>query len=521
MSLTSKKLMSASGGGDEGFDVFQAYLDDQNDASLVDTLVLGSISIGAKEGNGTGIYVSPDGTKLYVVGTSSDDANEYDLSRPFDTSSATFNQAFALNTNANNPQGIFFKDDGTKMFISTDDGTERVAEYALSTAWDVSTATYTDNLDVSAKVSMTRGIHFKPDGTEIFIADMLNKIFKYTLSTAWDVSTGTYDSEYSHTTDTQLNDVAFTSDGLTMLTIAADDDDVFKFSLSTAWDLSTVTYDSENLTLGSETLAFMLHISDDDQYIYHGGKSTDSVITRSWRGFLVRSQESLPYGITFKPDGTQMFISGKLEDGINAWDLSTEFDVTTATHSAGSGTLRTTLQGHAWKPDGTRLFFSSSEGYIFRYDLSTAWDVTTATIVQSLGFDYGSDSRGLSFNPDGTKLYVSEEDTNRVIQYTLGTAWALSPKTLDGYISCGTDPAGHLWNSDGTQFMVSVDQGIRIYDLSTAYDITTATENSESPYALLAGNTEGDLAWNDDGTKMYHLSQEIDKVYTYTVGERP
>ena len=38
----------------------------------------------------TGIAFSSDGTKMFVIGSTGDDVNEYDLSTPFDASTRTF-----------------------------------------------------------------------------------------------------------------------------------------------------------------------------------------------------------------------------------------------------------------------------------------------------------------------------------------------------------------------------------------------------------------------------------------------
>jgi hypothetical protein len=48
------------------------------------------------------------------------------------------------------PTGMAFNTDGTKMFLVGNYGND-VDEYALSTGFDVSTATFTDSFSVSAQ----------------------------------------------------------------------------------------------------------------------------------------------------------------------------------------------------------------------------------------------------------------------------------------------------------------------------------------------------------------------------------
>jgi len=47
--------------------------------------------------------------------------------------------------------------------------------------------------------------------------------------------------------------------------------------------------------------------------------------------FNIRSDETSPTGITFKPDGTKMFITGINMRKILQYNLTTAFDVTSAT----------------------------------------------------------------------------------------------------------------------------------------------------------------------------------------------
>ena len=67
---------------------------------------------------------------MYVVGTSGDDVNEYDLSTPWDVTSASYLQNFNVEIQAPTVEDVFFKDDGTQMFI-LDLTDRRVYSYTL------------------------------------------------------------------------------------------------------------------------------------------------------------------------------------------------------------------------------------------------------------------------------------------------------------------------------------------------------------------------------------------------------
>jgi hypothetical protein len=76
---------------------------------------------------------------MFVVGTTGDDVNEYDLSVGFDVSTASYSQNFSVAAQETTPTDVPFNTDGTKMFILGITGDD-INEYTLSTGFDISTA---------------------------------------------------------------------------------------------------------------------------------------------------------------------------------------------------------------------------------------------------------------------------------------------------------------------------------------------------------------------------------------------
>ena len=50
-----------------------------------------SFDVSTQETNSAGVVFNNDGTKMFVIGNTGDDVNEYTLTTPFDVSTATFN----------------------------------------------------------------------------------------------------------------------------------------------------------------------------------------------------------------------------------------------------------------------------------------------------------------------------------------------------------------------------------------------------------------------------------------------
>ena len=90
-----------------------------------------SFSVAAQETNPTSVFFKPDGLKMYVLGFAGDDVNEYNLSTAWDVSTASFLQLFSLSAQETSPNGIFFKPDGLRMYIVGLTGDD-VNEYNLT-----------------------------------------------------------------------------------------------------------------------------------------------------------------------------------------------------------------------------------------------------------------------------------------------------------------------------------------------------------------------------------------------------
>ena len=175
-----------------------------------------SFSVGSQETGGTGIFLKPDGTKVYICGFSGDEINEYGLSTAYDISTATFNQLFSISAQEASSRQVFFKSDGTVMYV-IGVTTDTVYQYPLSTSWDISTASYASkSFSVASQDAAPVGLSFKSDGTKMYVSGSSsgNNVYQYSLSTAWDVSTASYDSvSFTATGVSSLRGVWFSSDG--------------------------------------------------------------------------------------------------------------------------------------------------------------------------------------------------------------------------------------------------------------------------------------------------------------------
>jgi len=133
------------------------------------SVFLQNFSVASQETVCLGFTLSPDGIKMYVSGFSSGGkVNEYTLATAWDVSSATHVQNFSTVGQDADPRGVVFKPDGRKMFFIGASGDD-VNEYDLGTAWNISTAVFLQNFSVAAQETLPAGLFFKPDGLKMYV----------------------------------------------------------------------------------------------------------------------------------------------------------------------------------------------------------------------------------------------------------------------------------------------------------------------------------------------------------------
>ena len=204
-----------------------------------------SFSVTSQAGLPRDLAFNSDGTKMYVVGSVTDSVFQYSLSTAFDVSTASYDSvSLSVSSQETNPFGMTLNDDGTKLYIvgSTSDA---VSQYSMSTAYDLSTASYDSvSLSISAQDTNPRGIAFNDSGTKMYIAgNTSDAVLQYSLSTAYDLSTASYDSVSFSTSsqDTSPFGIAFSSDGAKMFIAGDGNDKIYQYTTGSAY---TVTYDS-------------------------------------------------------------------------------------------------------------------------------------------------------------------------------------------------------------------------------------------------------------------------------------
>ena len=499
-----------------------------------------SLSVTSQEATPFGLFIKPDGTKLYVVGISGDDINEYNLSTAWDISSGTFLQSFSVAGQEIEPTDVFFKPDGLKMYVVGLTGRE-VNEYNLSVAWNVSTASFVQLFSLSAQDTSPLSLHFKPDGTKMFImGGSTDRVLEYSLSSAWNVSTASYTQGFSiSSVDNSPYGLDFKPDGTEFYYTGTIGDSAYKFTMSTAWDVSTATYSGENLyLLNQDTQTYGIQFKDDGTKLYALGGGSDTIYQYST--VLTTKALDLSTGSVFEITPTsdiQVTLSNPADSGtVSGATLlldgggSAGYDLSNGAYSAVSfdvSSQEANPSGITFNANGTKLYLSGSTGdSIYQYSLSSAYDLTTMS-YDSVSFSVASQEtqpNSLAFNNDGTKMYVVGQITDAVYQYSLSTGFDLSTASYDSVsfsvASQETQPTGIAFNSNGTKmYIVGYNtDAVYQYSLSTAFNLSTASYDSVSLSVASQNGEMRDITFSGDGTKLFLVGESgSDAVYQYSL----
>ena len=179
------------------------------------------------------VFFKPDGTIMYVVVSSTSRVYQYTLSTAWDvTSAGTATAVWISSVDDSSMRAMAISDDGTKLFM-LGATTDSVYQYTLTTPWDLtavssSTASFSVTQD-----TIPSGLVIAANGNRMFIAgNSTDDVFEYTLNTAWSIASVTYVQNYAFTSEANVEDVAFKADGTKMFMLGAQSDAVNQFSLS-------------------------------------------------------------------------------------------------------------------------------------------------------------------------------------------------------------------------------------------------------------------------------------------------
>jgi len=250
---------------------------------------------------GTGIFFSEDGSKMYLTMYGQDSIYQYDLSTPWDQSTASYNnKTYSFLTQDENSIASYIKPDGTTLYM-TSYGlyNSDVWQYSMSTPWDISTLSYSNKVLQPTNAHDAAGIFMSRDGTKVYLMSYTSStIRQHNLSTAWDISTASATHNAQKDIGTTVSDTGsgwyeiwMSPDGTELWAIRSSTEYIYRLTMSTPWDISTASY---------------------------AGSSTNRINIGSFGSPMT---SPYVYGIYLKPDGSKLYTYHYNSDEIHRFSL--------------------------------------------------------------------------------------------------------------------------------------------------------------------------------------------------------
>lgn len=226
------------------------------------------------------LYISPNGTKMYIVGQTNDRVYQFTLAVANNTATASYdNISFLVSGQETAPNALTFNNNGTKMFVLGETA-DSVFQYVLTNPYDVSSASY-GGVFYNVGFTVPTGLAFSSNGTKMYVVEngASSVLRQYTLSTAFNPSTATVD--VSVNTDVICGAggamaLHFSGDGKYAWT-QNDSDNICGRTFSNAWHIPSGTGFGFVGVVGTDSSIHGIHVVDNGNYIAYAGAFSDKI----------------------------------------------------------------------------------------------------------------------------------------------------------------------------------------------------------------------------------------------------
>ena len=587
-----------------------------------------NFSVSSEDTYPEGVVFNPAGTKMFVVGSNYGNVYEYTLTTPFNVSTAAYtDNSFSVSNRDPSPSGVAFNPAGTKMFVVGYDG-YNVNEYTLTTPFDISNVSHTGTLLVRSQDGTPADVAFNPAGTKMFVVGYAGgNIHEYTLTTPVDLSklfisetgsvngTGTALSGASietvgnstsieiKLTAPQLQSViALTTPELDILAAAVSDvsgnEILASYDNIIAVTNSVAAVSPPPLAAPTGLSVFVFAIAADITWTAPA-ISANSFYDISNVSYIVyvtdvadgtTVQHTVPVGTTGHT--TNLILGKSYEVTVEAKALLSDSTVLSSQPTAAvsfdmplaplpdapTNLLVNVINGTAAEITWTAPTMDANEYYtigdvIYQVDVISSdgadefgdtvtdttytvtgltsgesYDVHVSTMIFGIGYFVTSSPVTASFNMPaavvvdsgaGTPLPLAADNTpptfesaaldeeTGVLAITFDEIIAnegfdLSTASHTDTFNVGSQdgtPTGVAFNPDGTKMFVVGYNTEKIYEytLTTPFDLSSSSYANRSFPVGLQDTTPDGMAFNPDGTKMFVVGIENEKIYEYDI----
>ena len=195
--------------------------------------------------------------------------------------------------------------------------------------------------------------------------------------------------------------------------------------------------------------------------------------------------------------------------------------------------------------DGTKMYLNSGAQHpndcqagngpncrIYEITLGAAFNISSGTRTNTKSLIISSNNNqdgiptGITFNNDGSKLFVAGFDDDDIIVYPLSDDYSLASSSVGtptefDVSSQSTNPRDIDFNNDGTKMYITVPAAsadyISVYSVPTAFDLSAGYTHLGNYSVTSQDNQPWSVEFNDDGTKMFMIGYQNNRVHEYSL----
>jgi hypothetical protein len=233
-------------------------------------------------GNNVSCVVADSGTKMYLASNNAGDSQagyQYTLSTAYDVSTASYASKSFNSWGSSDIRGMKVKNNGQYFYRMSDQTNNKtVKRFTASTAYDISTLGSGQSYTYSGTQTGGRDVELSDDGTKMYGLAGNNTVYQYTLSTAWDVTSASSASKSfsCNSQDTAGRNFMITNSGTKLRFLGQANKKIYTYTLSTAWDISTASYDGSSSDISCSFTSNPYGLAGKDDGTWFAVAETDS-----------------------------------------------------------------------------------------------------------------------------------------------------------------------------------------------------------------------------------------------------
>jgi len=228
------------------------------------------------------------GAVLLVVDNTGDQIIQYNPTTPYDaTTKGAITTTLSVSAQGTAPYDVCATLDALDIYVINDGGND-IDQYTMTTAGDLTTATFTGTFDVGGEEAAGRGLDVDPGATKLILVGQAGDgVDEYTFGTARDITTLSHDGFTDLPELTQPESVRYGDSGSKFFVASSTTDAIHEYKIKgTAY-------------------------SPTNDGIIHNGS------------FSVAVQDTDPSGIDFDDVGKRLYVAGNVSNNIFEYNMDT------------------------------------------------------------------------------------------------------------------------------------------------------------------------------------------------------